>query len=196
MTRPRPRAARGRRRGLAESTCKDLKWASVFSVYRRPVWRMGPSRSLMQASRTGGGRIVGARIELHRRRSRRRLRTRSMRQFETAEQEIRRGLSPIAPDRADAYDKGAPGTTCGGTVQYCARGRVLESAPSLDSPFLEDHLDGWSSIRLRPQAGIGAGPARGVSDRRCLTWQTGYVPKHLLECICLSDMGEGKVRSV
>ena len=109
-----------------------------------------------------------------------------LRDFERAEQETRRAIS-IAPDRAEAYwEAGALNYVSWDGSTERARS-LLASAPSLDSPEIEytslllDFFDRKPEIVLTRLEGLSV----DVFDL-----QLWYAPRELLECMCLTEMGE------
>jgi len=116
-----------------------------------------------------------------------------MREFEKAEQETRRAIS-IAPDRAEAYWEGGAWNYLlwdGSTER--ARS-LLASAPSLDSPEIE-----YISLLLdlydrKPELLLARLEDLSVDVFDLQLW---YAPRELLECMCLSEMGErGRAQAV
>ena len=109
-----------------------------------------------------------------------------LREFEKAAGEMRRAIS-IAPDQAEAYWEGGAWTYLlwDGTTSR-ARG-LLESAPSLDSPGIEYTsllLDLYDRKPQKAMARLEDGRIEGIDA------QFWYAPRDLLECMCLSEMGE------
>jgi len=109
-----------------------------------------------------------------------------MREFEKAEQETQRAIS-IAPDRAEAYwEAGASNYVRWDGSTERARG-LLASAPSLDSPEIE-----YTSLLLdlydrKPELLLVRLEDISVDVFDLQLW---YAPRDLLECMCLSEMGE------
>jgi len=109
-----------------------------------------------------------------------------MREFEKAEQETQRAIS-IAPDRAEAYWEGGAWNYLlwdGSTER--ARS-LLVSAPSLDSAEIE-----YTSLLLdlydrKPELLLVRLEDISVDVFDLQLW---YAPRDLLECMCLSEMGE------
>lgn len=109
-----------------------------------------------------------------------------LRDFERAEQETRRAIS-IAPDQAEAYWEA-------GALNYLAwdgsteRARsLLGSAPSLDSPEIE-----YTSLLLdffdrKPEVVLARLEDLSVDVFDLQLW---YSPGELLECMCLTEMGD------
>ena len=108
-----------------------------------------------------------------------------LRDFGRAEKEMKRAIA-IAPDCADAYFYGIVIYLKWDESTVRAR-RLLESAPSLDSPkmkYLALQLDLYDRKPERALARI----EEFSSDP--INLDDWYRPKSLLECICLSQMNE------
>jgi len=111
-----------------------------------------------------------------------------LRDFEMSEEETRRAIA-IAPDRLDVYWIGIRNYAYrdGNTDRAW---RLLESAPSLDSPHIEYLsllLDLWDR-----KPGSALARLREMSIET-FAKQSIYETRELLECIYLSEMGEEKL---
>jgi TolB-like protein/Tfp pilus assembly protein PilF len=112
---------------------------------------------------------------------------RNRRDFATSEKEIRRAIT-IAPDLADAYVYG-----CRNYVQWDGttdRARLaLEAAPELDSPDIT-----YQSLLLdlydrKPSEALARLEETPIDAFNLQEW---FVPRALLECVCLSRLSELK----
>jgi TolB-like protein len=108
-----------------------------------------------------------------------------LREFERAERAVRRAIA-IAPDRSDPYISGVNIYICWDGATDRAR-RLLESVPELDSPDIE-----YQSLLLdlydrRPDQALAHLEDSSIG---VLSLQYWFVPRGLLECVCLSEMGE------
>ena len=108
-----------------------------------------------------------------------------LRHYRQSDEAMRHALA-ISPDRPDAYYEGIRNFVLWDGATDRARS-LLESAPELDSPDLEyqtllldlyDRTPGNALARLE----------ESLIDAFSLHYW--YVPKGLMECICLSEMGE------
>jgi len=153
-------------------------WSSIFAVYRRQGrWdeALEALGKLQRVDPQGYIATVEAAITYS-----------AMREFDKAEQEMRRAIS-IAPDRAEAYwEAGAWNYMRWDGSTKRARS-VLASAPSLDSPEIE-----YASLLLdlfdrKSELVFGRLEDLSIDVFDLQFW---YAPRHLLECMCLSDMGE------
>jgi TolB-like protein/DNA-binding SARP family transcriptional activator len=108
-----------------------------------------------------------------------------LRNYEKADEEMRRAIA-IAPDYPDAYYSGALNYVLWDGATDRAR-RLLESAPVLDSPYIE-----YQSLLLelydrKPESATARLEASPID---VFSLQKAYAPREFLECICLSQMGE------
>ena len=110
---------------------------------------------------------------------------RFLRNYSKAEEEMRRAIA-IAPDLPDAYYLGVLNYVLWDGVTDRAR-RLLESAPSLDSPAIE-----YQSLLVDLYDRMPESVLARLKDTstKAFSHQHWHVPKELLECICLSEMGE------
>jgi serine/threonine-protein kinase len=110
---------------------------------------------------------------------------RVVRDFEMAEQENRRAIS-IAPDLPDAYCEGAWNYLLwDGTTNRASQ--LLASAPSLDSPESDYTTLLLDLFERRPESAMARLEDLSIDLFDLQLW---YTPRDLLECMCLSEMGD------
>jgi TolB-like protein/Flp pilus assembly protein TadD len=110
-----------------------------------------------------------------------------LRKFEKAEEEIRRAIA-IAPDLPDAYSRGASNYVQWDGATKRAR-RLLESAPSLNSPTIESYELLLDHFDRKPTSAMARLKASSIN---VYSLQRLYEPRELLECRFLSEMGDGQ----
>jgi serine/threonine-protein kinase len=108
-----------------------------------------------------------------------------LREYARAEEETQRAVA-IAPDRPDAYYVGAENYVLWDGATDRAR-RLFDSAPSLDSP---DYV--YQDLRhdlydRKPESVLARLRDTPIE---IFALQARYIPRGLLECVCLSQMGE------
>jgi pentatricopeptide repeat protein len=163
----------------AETLSNDADlWNTIFAVYRRQGRWDEALEALEQWQRVDPQRYLAA-VEAA-------ITYSAMRDFDRTEQEMNRAIS-IAPDRAEAYwESGAWNyLRWDGSTQRARE--LLASAPSLASPEIE-----YISLMLdlydrKPDVVLARLEDLSVDVFDLQLW---YAPRHLLECMCLSDMGE------
>jgi tetratricopeptide (TPR) repeat protein len=99
-----------------------------------------------------------------------------------------RRLISIAPDLPDGYYQGARNYVLWDGASDRAR-RLLESAPDLDSPRIEYQVLLLDYYDRKPESALARLRDQSIN---VLSLQQQYVPRALLECIFLSEMGEGQ----
>ena len=163
----------------AETLTNDADlWSMVFGVYRRQG-RWDEALEALEKWRRVDPQGYIATVEAA-------ITDSLLREFDKAEQEMRRAIS-IAPDQAEAYwEAGAWNYVRWDGSTDRAR-RLLASAPSLDSPEID-----YISLLLdlydrKPDLLMARLEDLSVDVFNLQLW---FAPRHLLECICLSDMGE------
>jgi tetratricopeptide (TPR) repeat protein len=110
---------------------------------------------------------------------------RNLREFERAERAVRRAIA-ISPDRPDAYDTGVEIYLLWDGATDRAR-HLLESAPQLGSPNIEFDDLLLDRYDRRPQSAMARLDA---SSSEVFSFQRLYAPRELLQCVCLSELGE------
>jgi TolB-like protein len=110
---------------------------------------------------------------------------RLLRDYSKAEEEIRRAIA-IAPDLPDAYHFGALNYVLWDGATDRVR-RLLESAPRLDSPYLEHQSLLLDLYDRTPESALAHLQSASIDAFSLDYW---YLPRELLECICLTAMEE------
>jgi len=110
-----------------------------------------------------------------------------LRDYGKAEEEMQRAIG-IGPDLPDAYYKGAMNYVLwdGSTDRAW---RLLESAPNLDSPFIEYQELLLDLYDRKPESALARLEEVSIDAFSLQYW---YLPKELLGCTCLSQMSEWK----
>jgi len=110
---------------------------------------------------------------------------RFLRRYGHAEEQARRAIS-IAPDHPNAYHVLARTYLAWDGATDRAR-RLLESAPSLESPWSAHLLVRLELYDRRPGSAMARLQEASIDSS---SFQESYAQRELLECICLSEMGE------
>jgi len=110
---------------------------------------------------------------------------RHLREFAKAEGEMRRAIA-IAPDRPDAYYSGTANYLLWDGATDRAR-HLLELAPSLDSPYIEYRSLLLDLYDRKPESVLARLESESIDAISLDYW---YLPRELLECICLTQMSE------
>jgi len=109
----------------------------------------------------------------------------TLREFAKAEREIRRAIA-ISPDLPDAYYRGSMIYVQWDGATDRAR-RLLESAPRLDSPSLLHELLVLDLYDRKPETALARVEKASVETFNLQNW---FVPRELLQCVCLSQLNE------
>jgi tetratricopeptide (TPR) repeat protein len=112
---------------------------------------------------------------------------RALRNYEKAEIEMLRAIA-IAPDRPDAYQSGALNYLLWDGVTNRAR-RLLESAPNVESPAVEYDLFRLDLYDRKPESALVQLERVSVDAISLDYW---FLPRELLRCICLAEMGDNQ----
>jgi tetratricopeptide (TPR) repeat protein len=110
---------------------------------------------------------------------------RLLREFEKAEREMRRAIA-LSPDIPDAFNWGAWNYILWDGTTERAR-QLLETAPGLDSPSIEYTFVILDLYDRKPELALARLEEISIDT---FSFDVLYEPKELLECICLSRMGE------
>jgi len=109
-----------------------------------------------------------------------------LRRYEMAEQAARRVT--VATDRTDGFAWAAWNYLLWDGATDRARS-LLESAPSVESPWVEYMSILLDLLDRRPAAVMARLEEASIGTQSLFLW---YVPRELLECICLFQLGEKK----
>jgi len=152
--------------GLAGVYRRQGRWDEALQTYER-LMRLAPQNARVVAS-------IGYTYAL-------------LRQYERAEKFLRRAIV-IFPDLADGYfDLAAAFLMWDGSTERARP--VLESAPDLNSAGIHFYLISIDLLDRRPDSAL----ARLAEARiDVIDIQFAYQPVELLECMCLSEMGQGE----
>ncbi len=111
----------------------------------------------------------------------------ALREFGKAEAIMRRAIA-IAPNLSDAYYDGSLNYIQWDGTTDRARG-LLKSAPNVGSPYIEHALLNFDLLDRKPESALARLERVSTSAFSFDYW---FIPRGLLECICLSEMGEWK----